>query len=131
MIDRENIFIIFPYFCLLFVGLVMVASSSIYVSEDIYGAPFHFASRQVIFFIIGVIAARDIKNKPLTFVDITRCQSSSVVFSALALRIVPAQLTKTSTLPYRSIVYSITLLQNDESPISPIIGSAVFISFAT
>jgi len=55
MIDRENIFIIFPYFCLLFIGLVMVASSSIYVSEDIYGTPFHFASRQVIFFIIGII----------------------------------------------------------------------------
>ena len=56
MIDRDNIFIVFPYLCLLFMGLVMVASSSIYVSEDIYGAPFHFASRQVIFFIIGVIA---------------------------------------------------------------------------
>ncbi len=55
MIDRENIFIIFPYFCLLFVGLVMVASSSIYVSEDIYGTPFHFASRQVIFFLIGIL----------------------------------------------------------------------------
>ena len=56
MIDRDNIFIVFPYLCLLFLGLVMVASSSIYVSEDIYGAPFHFASRQVIFFIIGVKA---------------------------------------------------------------------------
>ena len=56
MIDRDNIFIVFPYLCLLFLGLVMVASSSIYVSEDIYGVPFHFASRQVIFFIIGVTA---------------------------------------------------------------------------
>ena len=55
MIDRENIFIIFPYFCLLFLGLVMVASSSVYVSEDIYGTPFHFASRQVTFFIIGIL----------------------------------------------------------------------------
>ena len=55
MIDRENIFIIFPYFCLLFIGLIMVASSSVYVSEDIYGTPFHFASRQVIFFIIGIL----------------------------------------------------------------------------
>ena len=55
MIDRDNIFIIFPYFCLLFIGLIMVASSSIYVSEDIYGTPFHFASRQVIFFIIGIL----------------------------------------------------------------------------
>lgn len=34
----------------------MVASSSVYVSEDIYGTPFHFASRQVIFLIIGIFA---------------------------------------------------------------------------
>ena len=56
MINRENLLIILPYFCLLFIGLVMVASSSVYVSEDIYGTPFHFASRQVIFLIIGIFA---------------------------------------------------------------------------
>jgi len=56
MIDRANIFIILPYLCLLFIGVVMVASSSVYVSEDIYGSPFHFASRQIIFFIIGSVA---------------------------------------------------------------------------
>ena len=56
MIDRENIFIILPYVCLLFIGIVMVASSSVYVSEDIYGTPFHFASRQIIFFTLGIVA---------------------------------------------------------------------------
>ena len=56
MIDRNNILIVLPYFSLLFIGLVMVASSSIFISEDIYGTPFHFASRQIIFFIIGVFA---------------------------------------------------------------------------
>ena len=56
MIDRNNILIVLPYCSLLFIGLVMVASSSIYVSEDIYGTPFHFASRQIIFFIIGIFA---------------------------------------------------------------------------
>ena len=56
MIDRENIFIILPYICLLFIGIVMVASSSVYVSEDIYGTPFHFASRQIIFFTLGIVA---------------------------------------------------------------------------
>ena len=56
MIDRENILIVLPYICLLFIGVVMVASSSVYVSEDIYGTPFHFASRQIIFLIIGIIA---------------------------------------------------------------------------
>jgi len=56
VIDRENILIVLPYICLLFIGVVMVASSSVYVSEDIYGTPFHFASRQVIFLIIGIFA---------------------------------------------------------------------------
>ena len=56
MVDRENILIVLPYFCLLFIGLVMVASSSVYVSEDLYGTPFHFSSRQVIFLIIGIFA---------------------------------------------------------------------------
>ena len=56
MIDRENILIVLPYISLLFIGILMVASSSVYVSEDIYGTPFHFASRQIIFLIIGIIA---------------------------------------------------------------------------
>ena len=56
MIDRNNILIVLPYICLLFIGVVMVASSSVYVSEDIYGTPFYFASRQVIFLIIGLFA---------------------------------------------------------------------------
>jgi len=56
VIDRDNILIVLPYICLLFIGVVMVASSSVYVSEDLYGTPFHFASRQVIFLIIGIFA---------------------------------------------------------------------------
>jgi len=56
VIDRENILIVLPYISLLFIGILMVASSSVYVSEDIYGTPFHFASRQIIFLIIGIIA---------------------------------------------------------------------------
>jgi len=54
VIDRENILIVLPYICLLFIGVVMVGSSSVYVSEDLYGTPFHFALRQVIFLIIGI-----------------------------------------------------------------------------
>ena len=48
MIDRENILIVLPFFSLLFIGVVMVTSSSVYVSEDLYGSPFYFAFRQVI-----------------------------------------------------------------------------------
>ena len=86
MIDRENIFIIFPYFCLLFVGLVMVASSSIYVSENIYGTPFHFASRQVIFFIIGIlvtIIALSIPSNLLLTLDWVILLGSFVLLIAL------------------------------------------------
>lgn len=57
MIHKENILIILPYISLLFIGLVMVASSSVYVSEDLYGTPFHFASRQIIFLSIGIFAS--------------------------------------------------------------------------
>ena len=86
MIDRENIFIIFPYFCLLFIGLIMVASSSIYVSEDIYGTPFHFASRQVIFFIIGIlvtIIALSIPSNLLLTLDWVILLGSFVLLIAL------------------------------------------------
>ena len=86
MIDRENIFIIFPYFCLLFIGLIMVASSSIYVSEDIYGTPFHFASRQVIFFIIGIfvtIIALSIPSNLLLTLDWIILLGSFILLIAL------------------------------------------------
>jgi cell division protein FtsW len=56
MIDRENIFIILPFICLLFVGLVMVASSSVYVAEKLYGNPFQFAEKHIIFLCLGMIA---------------------------------------------------------------------------
>ena len=56
MIDRENILIIFPFICLLFIGVVMVASSSVYISEKMYGNPFQFAEKQIIFLCIGMIA---------------------------------------------------------------------------
>ena len=55
MIDRENIFIILPFICLLFIGLVMVTSSSVYVAEKMYGNPFQFAEKHIIFLCLGMI----------------------------------------------------------------------------
>ena len=55
MIDRENIFIILPFICLLFIGLVMVTSSSVYVAEKMYGNPFQFAEKHIIFLCFGMI----------------------------------------------------------------------------
>ena len=56
MIDRDNILIVLPFVCLLFLGIVMVASSSVFVAEKMFGNPFHFASRQIIFMCIGIFA---------------------------------------------------------------------------
>ena len=56
MIDKENILIILPFICLLFVGVVMVASSSVYVAEKMYGNPFQFVEKHIIFLCLGMIA---------------------------------------------------------------------------
>ena len=56
MIDRDNILIVLPFICLLFIGVVMVTSSSVYVAEKMYGNPFQFAEKQIIFLCIGMIA---------------------------------------------------------------------------
>jgi len=64
----------------------MVASSSIYVSEDIYGTPFHFASRQVIFFIIGIfvtIIALSIPSNLLLTLDWIILLGSFILLIAL------------------------------------------------
>jgi len=64
----------------------MVASSSIYVSENIYGTPFHFASRQVIFFIIGIlvtIIALSIPSNLLLTLDWVILLGSFVLLIAL------------------------------------------------
>ena len=55
MIDRENIFIILPFICLLFIGLVMVTSSSVYIAEKMYGNPFQFAEKHIIFLCLVMI----------------------------------------------------------------------------
>ena len=57
MIHKDSILIILPLICLLFIGLVMVTSSSVYVAEKMYGNPFQFAEKQIIFLCIGMIAA--------------------------------------------------------------------------
>jgi len=56
MINKDNILIILPFLCLLFIGIIMVASSSVYVAEKMYGNPFQFAEKQIIFLCIGMLA---------------------------------------------------------------------------
>lgn len=56
MINKDNILIILPFLCLLFIGIIMVTSSSVYVAEKMYGNPFQFAEKQIIFLCIGMLA---------------------------------------------------------------------------
>ncbi len=45
------------FICLLSIGIIMVASSSISVAERNYGNPFYFLQRQLVFVVMGVFAA--------------------------------------------------------------------------
>ncbi len=45
------------FICLLSIGIIMVASSSISVAERNYGNPFYFLQRQLVFIVMGVFAA--------------------------------------------------------------------------
>ena len=57
MINRtNNLLILFSFIGLMSLGFVMVASSSIYVADDMTGDPFYFASRQLIFISFGLAA---------------------------------------------------------------------------
>ena len=52
----NNFLILFSFTSLLSLGFVMVASSSIYVADEMTGDPFYFASRQLIFISVGLLA---------------------------------------------------------------------------
>lgn len=52
----NNLLILFSLISLMSLGFVMVASSSIYVADEMTGDPFYFASRQLIFISVGLLA---------------------------------------------------------------------------
>ena len=52
----NNFLILFSFISLMSLGFVMVASSSIYVADEMTGDPFYFASRQLIFISVGLLA---------------------------------------------------------------------------
>jgi cell division protein FtsW len=52
----NNFLILFSFISLMSLGFIMVASSSIYVADDMTGDPFYFASRQLIFISVGLLA---------------------------------------------------------------------------
>ncbi|MDC1475468.1 putative lipid II flippase FtsW [Gammaproteobacteria bacterium] len=66
MVNKDNIFIILPFLALLFIGVIMVASSSVYIAEKMYGNPFQFAEKQLIFLCIGMLATLIAMSVPST-----------------------------------------------------------------
>ena len=52
----NNFLILFSFISLMSLGFIMVASSSIYVADEMTGDPFYFASRQLIFISTGLLA---------------------------------------------------------------------------
>ena len=51
----NNFLILFSFISLMSLGFIMVASSSIYVADEMTGDPFYFASRQLIFISAGCL----------------------------------------------------------------------------
>ena len=55
-INKNDILVTLPLIALLLLGIIMVASSSIYIADDMKSNPFHFAQNQSLFIAIGIIA---------------------------------------------------------------------------
>ena len=66
-IDTNNLLIILPISFLLMIGIIMVASSSIYIADDMTKNPFHFVERQVLFIAIGLLALIFFLSMPSEF----------------------------------------------------------------
>ena len=66
-IDNNNLLIILPISFLLMIGVVMVASSSIYIADDMTKNPFHFVERQILFIAIGLLALTLFLSLPSEF----------------------------------------------------------------
>ena len=52
----NNFLILFSFISIMSLGFIMVASSSIYVADEMTGDPFYFARRQLIFISVGLLA---------------------------------------------------------------------------
>jgi cell division protein FtsW len=61
--------IILSVACLLTLGLVMVASSTIAIADRTFDDPFHYLKRQVVFVIVGLILATIVLRTPMDFWD--------------------------------------------------------------
>lgn len=59
-----DIVFIYTLFAILIMGLVMVSSASVSVSDDLFGHPFHFMGRQLLYLFLAILLGSVIINIP-------------------------------------------------------------------
>lgn len=70
-------------------GLVMVASSSIGISERLHQEPFHFVTRQALYIVVGFVAAYLFYEMPLRLWETTGLILIAIAVASLVLVLVP------------------------------------------
>ena len=87
-ITTRNI-LLFSTGSIICLGLVMLASASLSISENITGDAFHFFNRQLIFLCVGLIVALIVYQLPINFWDQHSVLFLSIAFLLLTLVLVP------------------------------------------
>ena len=73
-------------FAILTLGLVMVASASVVVSQQAFGTPFHFLFRQMCFLLVALVLAAQLLKVPIQY--IARCSPKIFLITLLLLCLV-------------------------------------------
>lgn len=89
MFHRKNRLLLLEILVLVAVGLVMIASSSVYWAELKYNNPWHFVQRQALFAILGLIAMNLTSHLDLNRLRAYNKPILALCFIALALVLIP------------------------------------------
>ena len=89
MFHRKNRLLLLEILVLVAVGLVMIASSSVYWAELKYNNPWHFVQRQALFAILGLIAMNLTSHLDLNRLRAYNKPILALCFIALVLVLVP------------------------------------------
>ena len=89
MFHRKNRLLLLEILVLVAVGLVMIASSSVYWAELKYNNPWHFVQRQALFTILGLIAMNLTSHLDLNRLRAYNKPILALCFIALALVLIP------------------------------------------
>ena len=89
MFHRKNRLLLLEILVLVAVGLVMIASSSVYWAELKYNNPWHFVQRQALFAILGLIVMNLTSHLDLNRLRAYNKPILALCFIALALVLIP------------------------------------------